>query len=143
MRCHINCFIFYTIFRMMMIMNASMIEHPTCIFPKNGVGPIELTSSMQDDFCNIIKSGNITTCDVPGRLFVWHPDDSMIVWGDMNGLSPFTIPAAEEFAVSNSFDKKIVDFLRICIKHGLYINKYLFNNERCNRSHKYSNGSKP
>ena len=110
----------------MMIMVASMKERGTCVLRPTDVIPIELSPGMQEEFSHIVMCGNISTVfEAPGRVYVRGPDDSLIVWGDMMGLTPSGLVSAEEYAVSTHVPLPTLEFLRICIRHGLYLNKYV------------------
>ena len=110
----------------MMQIVASMKEHGTSVLHTHEVIPVELTSEMQEEFSRIVMQGNIaTTCETPGRLVVNRADDTMIVFGDMTGLTPRGVMHAATYAIAMGCPPSTVSFLQVCVRHGLYLNKYI------------------
>jgi hypothetical protein len=106
-----------------------MFPQTTSMLPCDGVIPLGLTKTMQHDFLDIqgdIGSG-VQTTHIPGQLRV-HPHADMYVWGDMSCVYPSSVALH-----TSSCHGATLQFLQICVCHGLCLNKYLVTKEQAAR----------
>ena len=75
------------------------------------------------EYIKPINTTGVKTCFTPGRFVVTMPCDELIILGNMASVDAHSVHMCESYA--RMIGSPLAEFLRICVKHDLCLNKYL------------------
>jgi hypothetical protein len=88
---------------------------------------VDLNREICEDFNEIqVDLPYMQTTREPGRLLVFKENDFLHAINNMSQTRPHSIETALRFANLFGLHSTELHFLRICSKHKLHLNKYLF-----------------